>query len=128
MQAVLRRRRPERGALERSAAATHDLDMSFLQSLSDEVAAVTDRLGPSVLHVRSLNGTSGRWYREAIANPEVVLHVAGAALPARAVHTPDPDSVAAASAGLQRKYADSPYLESMIRDDILEATLRFVPR
>jgi hypothetical protein len=80
------------------------------------------------VYIRSLNGTSGRWYREAIANPEVVLHVAGTALPARAVHTPDPDSVAAASAGLQRKYADSPYLESMIRDDILEATLRFEPR
>ncbi len=31
--------------------------MLFLQTLSDEVAAVTERLGPSVLHVRSLNGT-----------------------------------------------------------------------
>jgi hypothetical protein len=80
------------------------------------------------VYVRSLNGEAGRWYREALANPDVVLHVGGVALPARAVHTPDPDSIAAASAGLQRKYADSPYLESMIRDEILEATLRFEPR
>jgi len=31
--------------------------MTFLQSLSDEVAALTERLGPSVLHVRALNGS-----------------------------------------------------------------------
>jgi hypothetical protein len=80
------------------------------------------------VYIRSLRGESGRWFREALANPEVVLHVAGAALPARAVHAPDPNSIAAASSGLQRKYADSPYLESMIRDEILAATLRFEPR
>jgi hypothetical protein len=80
------------------------------------------------VYIRSLHGEAGRWYREAITNPDVVLHVGGEALPARAVHTPDPDSIAAASAGLQRKYADSPYLESMIRDEILETTLRLEPR
>src|SRR5262245_42642238 len=42
--------------------------MSFLQTLSDEVAAVTDRLGPSVLHVRSLNGT-----RRGLSNGSGVL-------------------------------------------------------
>jgi len=31
--------------------------MSTLQTLSDEVAALTERLGPSVLHVRALNGS-----------------------------------------------------------------------
>jgi hypothetical protein len=80
------------------------------------------------VYVRSLRGDSGRWYREALANPDVVVHVGGEALPARAVHAADPDSIAAASAGLQRKYADSPYLESMIREEILETTLRLEPR
>jgi hypothetical protein len=80
------------------------------------------------VYVRSLRGESGRWYREAMANPEVVLHVGDQSFAARAVHAPDPDSIAAASAGLQRKYADSPYLETMFRDEILETTLRLEPR
>src|SRR5262245_12207237 len=76
------------------------------------------------VYVRSLNGDDGRWYREALENPDVVLHVGGEAIPARAVHSADPESIGRASAGLQRKYADSPYLESMVREDILETTLR----
>jgi hypothetical protein len=80
------------------------------------------------VYIRSLRGAAGRWYREALAAPDVVLRVAGEAVPARAVRAADPDSIAAASAGLQRKYADSPYLETMIRDEILEATIRLEPR
>jgi hypothetical protein len=80
------------------------------------------------VYVRSLKGDAGRWYREALANPEVVIHANGDAYPARAVHAPDEESMGRASAGLQRKYADSPYLETMIRDEILETTLRLEPR
>jgi hypothetical protein len=32
-----------------------------------------------------------------------------------------------ATAGLRRKYADSPYLDSMIREEILDATIRLEP-
>jgi hypothetical protein len=80
------------------------------------------------VYVRSLHGESGRWYREALTNPEVVLHVGGEAMPARAVRASDPDSIAAASAGLQRKYADSPYVDTMVREENLETTLRLEPR
>jgi hypothetical protein len=80
------------------------------------------------VYVRSLNGNAGRWYREALENPEVVVHVDGEAYSARAVHAPDDDSIARTSSGLQRKYADSPYLETMIRNEILETTLRLEPR
>ncbi len=80
------------------------------------------------VYVRSLRGGAGRWYREAIENPEVVLHVAGESIPARAVHAGDDRSIERASAGLQRKYADSPYVDSMVRDEILETTIRLEPR
>jgi hypothetical protein len=80
------------------------------------------------VYVRSLKGDAGRWYREALANPEVVIHVDGDSYPARAVQAGDEQSVARASTGLQRKYADSPYLETMIRAEILETTLRLERR
>jgi hypothetical protein len=80
------------------------------------------------VYVRSLNGERGRWYREALENPDVVLHIGGDAVAARAVHASDPESIRRASAGLQRKYADSPYLETMVREEILDTTLRLEPR
>ena len=80
------------------------------------------------VYVRSLKGEAGRWYREALANPEVVLHVEGESIPARAVHTPDAESIGRATAGLQRKYADSPYVDTMVREEILAATVRLEPR
>jgi hypothetical protein len=80
------------------------------------------------VYVRSLRGPSGRWYRELRANPEAVLHVDGEAIPIRAVHVPDDESVARATAGFRRKYASSPALESMIRDEIADTTIRLQPR
>jgi hypothetical protein len=77
--------------------------------------------------VRSLRGTAGRWYRELTANPAAVLHVAEEPIPVTAVAANDPDSVERATAGFRRKYADSPSLDSMIRDEILATTVRLEP-
>ena len=80
------------------------------------------------VYVRSLRGERGRWYRELVANPDAVLHVEGEAVPVHADVTPDPQSVERASAGLKRKYAGSPYLDTMIREEILATTVRLQPR
>jgi hypothetical protein len=80
------------------------------------------------VYVRSLRGASGRWYRDLRANPEGTLHVAGEAVPVRAVDASDPESVERATAGLRRKYPDSRSLDSMLRDDMVDATLRLEPR
>jgi len=74
--------------------------------------------------IRSWRGAGARWYREASANRDVALHVGKLRLPARAIAATDPDSVARASAGLERKYGDDPATISMVRDDILDTTLR----
>ena len=76
------------------------------------------------VYVRSWRGAGGRWHRELTANPAAVLHVEGEAVPVRAIVAADPDSVERASAGYLRKYADSPFVGSMLRDEILGTTLR----
>jgi hypothetical protein len=85
-------------------------------------------IGDGDVYVRSLNGEDGRWYRELMANPDAVLHVEDEAVPVRAVSAPDPDSVARATEGFNEKYADSPYLHTMVRDEIAPTTVRLEPR
>lgn len=80
------------------------------------------------VYVRSYRGAAGRWYREITANPTAVLHVEGEAVPVRAVPATDPGSVERASAGYLRKYGDSSVVDSMIRDEVLDTTLRLEPR
>ena len=74
--------------------------------------------------VRSWRGPGARWYRETLANPDVAIQIRKDRMPARAVPATDADSVARASAGLERKYAGDPAVASMVRDEILGTTLR----
>ena len=79
--------------------------------------------------VRSWRGATARWYREAVANPEVAIQLRKTRLlPARAVPATDADSVARVSAALERKYDGDPAAKSMVRDEILDTTLRLDPR
>jgi hypothetical protein len=80
------------------------------------------------VYVRSLRGSGGRWYRELIANPEAILHVDGESVPVRAAEASDPQSVERATAALRRKYPPSRSLDSMVREEMIEATLRLEPR
>ena len=80
------------------------------------------------VYVRSLRGSAGRWYMELMAEPDAVVHVEGEAVPVRAVPAPDVESIGRANAGYQRKYADSPYLGTMTREEILGTTVRLEPR
>jgi hypothetical protein len=80
------------------------------------------------VYVRSYRGATGRWYREITSNPSAVLHVEGEAVPVRAVPATDPESVERASAGYLRKYGDSSVVDSMVRDEVLDTTLRLEPR
>ena len=80
------------------------------------------------VYVRSLRGEDGRWFRELTAMPDAAVHVEGEAVPVLAVRADDRDSVERATDGFRRKYADSPYLDSMIRDEIASTTVRLEPR
>jgi hypothetical protein len=80
------------------------------------------------VYVRSVRGDSGRWYRDILSDPEAAVLVDGESVPVRAVPTPDDGSIERTSAALRRKYADSPELGSMLRDDVLHTTLRLERR
>ncbi|MGH2473759.1 MAG: nitroreductase/quinone reductase family protein [Candidatus Limnocylindrales bacterium] len=79
------------------------------------------------VYVRSYRGPDARWYREALANPAVALHVDGRRLPATAIPATDPASIERTSQGLVRKYHDDPATPRMIRPEVLELTLRLEP-
>jgi hypothetical protein len=85
---------------------------------------VTD--GPDAF-VRSVRGRRGRWYREAIANPEVAVHAAGRRLPARAVPASDPQSIERTNKGLRDKYEGIEGYREMLEPDVFDTTLRLEP-
>ena len=78
-------------------------------------------------YIRSVNGPSGRWYRELGANPAGALHVDGRRIPITAVPAADPDSVERFNAALRRKYTGVTGFDSMLRPETLDTTLRLEP-
>jgi hypothetical protein len=76
--------------------------------------------------IRTYRGPSARWYREALANPAVALHVDGRRLPATAIAATDPDSIDRVSGGYWAKYRNDPATRSMA-DKHHETTLRLEP-
>ena len=79
------------------------------------------------VYVRTYQGPKSRWYREALARPNVALHVAKRRIPLVAVPAADAASIEACSVGLSRKYRASYSLGAMLRDEVLETTLRLDP-
>ena len=80
-----------------------------------------------VVYLRSYRGPSGRWYREALADPEIALLFDRRRLPARAVPATDAASVEACSEALRDKYRRSYSLEAMLAPELLPTTLRIEP-
>jgi hypothetical protein len=80
-----------------------------------------------VVYLRSYKGASGRWYREALADPDIALLFDRRRVPARAVPAADASSVEACSAALRDKYRRSYSLEAMLAPSVLPTTLRIEP-
>jgi hypothetical protein len=81
----------------------------------------------AVPYVRSVRGEAGRWYREIRTEPHGALHVAGRAIPIRAVPVDDEAGIVACTDALKRKYAGDFSLSAMLRPDVLDTTLRLEP-
>lgn len=79
------------------------------------------------VYVRSVRGDEGRWYRRALADPQVTLEVGEYRVPLLAEPAPDTESVEAASRGFRRKYPRGGSLDSMLRAEVLHTTMRLVP-
>jgi len=73
--------------------------------------------------VRSVLGARGRWYQEALANPNVVIDDSGRRLEARAVPLGDAASTRRVSEALGRKYPPGTGLDEMLEPEALTANL-----
>jgi hypothetical protein len=79
------------------------------------------------VYIRSVRGRSGRWYREITANPQGAIYVDGRRLAVRAIPVTDPATIARVSNAYLQKYRHSPFVNSMVREEILPTTLRLEP-
>jgi hypothetical protein len=80
-------------------------------------------------YIRSWRGAGARWYQAVLDRPADVELIADQLhLRLRAVPAADDLSVARCSSALERKYAGDPATEAMVREDVLETTLRLEPR
>ena len=78
--------------------------------------------------VRSVRGRRGRWFRELVAHPNGTLQVAGTSVAVSAEPATDDERIGACTAALAMKYRTSrASLASMVRDEILDATLELHP-
>jgi hypothetical protein len=81
-----------------------------------------------VPYVRSVRGPQGRWYRELLAHSEGAIVVGGKHVPVRATQDTTAKAIEAVSGALRRKYPRSGQsLASMLRDDVLDTTVRLDP-
>ena len=81
-----------------------------------------------VPYVRSVRGPAGRWYRELLAHGEGAVVADGKRTPVRATHDRSAKAIEAVSDALRRKYSRSGQsLRSMLRDDVLDTTVRLEP-
>ncbi|HUQ44354.1 MAG TPA: DUF2255 family protein [Candidatus Limnocylindria bacterium] len=80
-----------------------------------------------VVYLRSYKGPSGRWYREALADPGIALVSDGTRIEGRAIPAPDAASIEACSQALRDKYRRSYSLGAMLTPAVLPTTLRIEP-
>jgi hypothetical protein len=78
-------------------------------------------------YVRSVRGRNGRWYQELTAHPHGAIEVNGQQLAVQAVPVTDEASISRVSSAYLRKYASSPVVSSILRQETLPTTLRLDP-
>jgi hypothetical protein len=78
--------------------------------------------------IRTVRGTTSRWYREALAQPDCVLWLGKESVAVHVEPANDPERIAAASRGYETKYAGDPAVRSMVADRVLPTTLELKPR
>jgi hypothetical protein len=77
--------------------------------------------------IRTYRGPHSRWYREATASGAVAILAGGQSVDVRLEPATDPESVAACSSALRRKYAHASGLAGMLAAENLPTTLELLP-
>lgn len=116
-------------ALTRALATIEEVDIETSRAPERPTRRVTIWIvvvGDEV-YVRSVRGPVGRWYRDARANPRAALHLGDRSVAVHAVPVTDAATIGRVSEAFRSKYAASPYAPPMVRDEVLETTLRLDP-
>ena len=123
----------ERFPTDVQALLTGELEIEIITARDEQAPRHSTVIWPVVddqgrVLVRSVRGTRGRWFREAVVNPEVAVVARGREIPATALIASDEERIAAASEGYRAKYRRGASVDAMLQDDVLETTLELVPR
>jgi len=84
-------------------------------------------VGDGSVFVRSVRGQAGRWYQQALANPEVALIIGDDRYRFTASPAADADSVSRTSDGFRLKYGKGRSVDAMVLPEVLDTTLRLIP-
>src|SRR5262245_8850421 len=77
--------------------------------------------------VRSVRGPKGKWYVAVAADGKATLEVGDRQFPVTVAPATEPATIAAVSQAFLKKYATSPYAQSIVAPDTLPTTLRLDP-
>jgi len=78
--------------------------------------------------VRSARGAKGRWYKDLAGGDTGTVEAGARRLAVRATQVDDPATIERVSGEYRRKYGSSPYLQSVLRPEVVATTLRLDPR
>ena len=78
--------------------------------------------------VRSVKGPNGKWYKTSAAQKEATLEIGDRLIPVTVHPVADKAAIDAVNAEYLRKYASSPYAQSIVRPETLPTTLRLEPK
>jgi hypothetical protein len=122
-----------------SAAFAADVVKSFDETNVVEIETVSPKgtahsvkiwivVVDGVPYVRSVRGAKGRWYRELLARGEGAIVARGKRTAVKAKPDRSKAAIDGTSDALRRKYKTSgASLESMLRTDVLDTTVRLEP-
>lgn len=82
----------------------------------------------SAVFVRSARGPKGRWYRDLAGGDTATLEAGSSRLAIQGTPVDDPATVEQVSGEYRRKYGSSPYLQSVLRPEVVATTLRLDSR
>ncbi len=118
------------GTLNR-LAETEEIELDDLGSETDALIHPTTVwvvvVGEQVF-VRSWKGNAGHWYQKVKTQAKAVVYLDGHPIFVQAVPLTDEATIVQVSDAYRRKYADDPFMPSMLRDEVLPTTLRLEPR
>ena len=77
--------------------------------------------------IRSVDGSTARWYREATATGQGAIHTRAGRVAVAFEPAGGAERVESCSAELQRKYAGDPAVVPMLKNEILDTTLELRP-